>query len=333
MVVRVFNRIVFWLNRSLTRAFKQQQKIVPHNNLVVLITGCDSGLGHFSARKCFETGFTVVATVLNKDSNGTKMLLEQIGEHEKRFHVVEMNLKDDRSIKNVFDFVSAMHKNEEKRLHAVINNAGVMCFGEFEWLSPDIIQEELRVNLLGPMTLVQHFLPMIREHKSRIINVTSHCSLKALPGLSVYSASKAGLRFWTEALEKELHKFGVNVINFIPGSFIMSSNIVARTMLLSKNMKNSMSVSQLNTYEEYFDQYYGYLSHVADYANVGVPFDSKIVSKLMDAILDESPKSVYKEEPWRYTFYYNLFKIIPQGPLERWLIEKFMLMPKMSRDT
>lgn len=306
----------------------KQNKIVANKNLVVLITGCDSGLGHFTALKCYEEGFTVVATVLNKNSEGSKSLLKNIPKTEGPCcHVIEMDLKNDNSIKNVFDYISS--NLQYSKLHSIINNAGVMCFGEFEWLTTDIIDEQIRVNLLGPMALIKYFLPMIRKDKSRIINVTSHCSLTALPGLSVYSASKAGLRFWTESLEKELYKFGVKVINFIPGSFIMSSNITARTMMLSKNMKETMSEEQLKVYEEYFDQYYGYLSYVSSYKSPGsVQFDAKIISKLMDAILDEFPKCVYKEEPWRYKLYYNLFKIIPQGPLEHYFVEKFMMMPK-----
>lgn len=329
MVASKLNRILSWFNLRLPRTCK---KVAVQKNDVVLITGCDSGLGHFAARKCFDTGFTVVATVLNKDSVGTQKLLKEIGDHDNRFHVVEMDLKADDSINSLFDFVSSVITKDDLNFHALINNAGVMCFGEFEWLNPGIIEEEIRINLVGPMMLVNLFLPVLRQHKSRIINVTSHCSLKALPGLSVYSASKAGFRFWTEALEKELHKFGVNVVNFIPGSFIMSSNIVARTMVLSKSMKNGLSDNQLNTYETYFDQYYGYLNHVAEHAKTPAAFDPQIISKLMDAILDESPKYVYKVEPWRYKFYYNLFKIIPQGPIERWFIDKFMMMPKMVQE-
>ncbi|XP_063707249.1 D-beta-hydroxybutyrate dehydrogenase, mitochondrial [Culicoides brevitarsis] len=311
-------------------AFWRQKQIKVNRNLVVLITGCDSGLGHFAARRCHEEGFTVIATVLDKNSNGSKKLLQEIGDSE-YFHSIPMNLKSDESIKSVYDFASKFMENNDVRFHALINNAGVMCFGEFEWLTSDIMNEELRVNLIGPMTLVKHFLPMIRQHKTRIINVTSHCSLKSLPGLSVYSASKAGFRFWTEALEKELYKFGVRVVNFIPGSFITSSNIVNRSLMLSKTMKNGLSKEQIDTYGYYFEEYYTYLGHVANYVTeFPTEFHPEIISKLMNAITDENPRCLYKAEPWRYTFYYNLFRIIPQGPLERWLVEKFMLMPKMK---
>lgn len=54
----------------------------------------------------------------------------------------------------------------------------------------------------------------------RIINICSHCSLEALPGLSVYAGSKAGLLAWTNALRVELKKFGVPVISLIPGTYI-----------------------------------------------------------------------------------------------------------------
>lgn len=261
------------------------------------------------------------------------MLLETVASKEGAwdFHVVEMDLKDDKSIKSVFDYVSSMQEN--LTLHAVVNNAGVMCFGEFEWLSHDIIEEQMRVNVLGPMTLVKYFLPMIRQQKSRIIVVTSHCTLKALPGISVYSASKASLRFWSEALEQEMHKFGVSVINFIPGSFVMSSNIAARTTILARRMRESLSEEQLGVYGEYFDQYYRHLSRISNYKSPStVQFDKKVISKLMQAILDEFPKCVYKEEPWKFTFFYGFFKILPQGHfLERWLMKKFLKTPTMAK--
>lgn len=326
LLIFVLSFLVF-----LFKKFKHSKKLIVTENHVVFITGCDSGLGHFAALSCYDLGFTVIATVLNENSDGSKRLKEYINENNSRFHLIEMDLMNDTSIKDAVDYVSELiHQSKGfKKLHAIINNAGVMVFGEFEWLTNDIIQEQVRVNFIGPMLLTKHLLPIIRTQKSRIINITSHCSLKSLPGLSVYSGTKAAFRFWTEALEKELYKFGVKVINFIPGSFVMSSNITSRTIELSKRMKKVMSEEQINIYEEYFDRYYGYLSHISSYKSPStVEFDSNIITKLMDALLDEFPRCVYKEEPWRYKFYYNLFKFIPQGVLEHWLVEKFMMMPK-----
>lgn len=59
-----------------------------------------------------------------------------------------------------------------------MNNAGVMCFGEFEWQTNAIIEHQVNVNLFGTMNFTRSFLPLARKHKTRIINVTSHCAIE-----------------------------------------------------------------------------------------------------------------------------------------------------------
>lgn len=60
----------------------------------------------------------------------------------------------------------------------LVNNAGVMCFGEFEWQTNAIIEHQVNVNLFGTMNFTRSFLPLARKHKTRIINVTSHCAIE-----------------------------------------------------------------------------------------------------------------------------------------------------------
>lgn len=61
-----------------------------------------------------------------------------------------------------------------------MNNAGVMCFGELEWQTENQIEQIMQVNVLGNVRVTRSLLPLIRRHKSRIINVTSHCALQVL---------------------------------------------------------------------------------------------------------------------------------------------------------
>lgn len=67
---------------------------------------------------------------------------------------------------------------EQIEFSYLVNNAGVMCFGEFEWQTNAIIEHQVNVNLYGTINFTRSFLPLARKHNTRIINVTSHCALE-----------------------------------------------------------------------------------------------------------------------------------------------------------
>lgn len=92
-----------------------------------------------------------------------------------------------------------------------------MIFGEFEWITEEQILYQVQVNLIGTMKFTQEFMPEIRAHSSRIILISSHCSIYPLPGIAVYGATKSALQAWATSLRIELKKFGINVVCFIPG--------------------------------------------------------------------------------------------------------------------
>lgn len=55
-----------------------------------------------------------------------------------------------------------------------------MCFGEFEWQTNAIIENQINVNFFGTMNFTRSFLPLARKYKTRIINVTSHCAIEVI---------------------------------------------------------------------------------------------------------------------------------------------------------
>jgi len=102
-------------------------------------------------------------------------------------------------------------------LRALVNNAGVMVFGEFEWQTQALMEHQINVNLLGTMRITRELMPILRENRSRIIVISSHCADEPLPGISIYGATKAALHAWTTSLRVEVGKYGVEVVSFIPG--------------------------------------------------------------------------------------------------------------------
>lgn len=93
----------------------------------------------------------------------------------------------------------------EWRTNVLINNAGVSSFGRLGSLTPEHMEQVLQTNLLAPMRLTQSLLPLLSTRsRAQVIQVGSALGRLALPGFSVYCASKFGLRGFSEALRREL---------------------------------------------------------------------------------------------------------------------------------
>jgi short-subunit dehydrogenase len=96
--------------------------------------------------------------------------------------------------------------------NVIIHGAGVASFGHLESASPEGMARVLQTNLLGPMLLTRELLPHLRSlPHAQVICVGSALGGIGLPGYSVYSASKFGLRGFAEALRRELGDSSVQV--------------------------------------------------------------------------------------------------------------------------
>lgn len=175
-----------------------------------------------------------------------------------------------------------------------------MAFGEFEWQTIDMIESQIQVNLLGTMKLTKFFLPMCRKFNARVIIVTSHCSMQGLPSIAPYAASKGGLKMFIDALRVEMKKYHVDIVNFIPGSFIMQSNIFARQQEYAVEMEKQLTEDQLQFYNEYFHEYNNYLLQLDQYRKPGLIDDVALTKLFERALLEVNPRSVYIRQNWRY---------------------------------
>ncbi|KAJ6638227.1 D-beta-hydroxybutyrate dehydrogenase, mitochondrial [Pseudolycoriella hygida] len=290
----------------------------------VFVTGCDSGLGLTIAHKCYELGFFVIAGCLSLESDGAKNLIELDG--NKRMIVTEIDIRNNDSIEKARNVVNDLVVRNELIFTALVNNAGVMSFGEFEWQTFNLIENQIQVNLLGTMKLTKVFLPMCRKYNARVVIVTSHCSLQSLPGLAPYGASKAGLRFFIDSLRVEMKKYYVDVVNFIPGSFVLQSNIMSRQRQDALEMKQQFTEEQLEFYNDYFNDYNNYLLQIEQYRKPGLIKDVAMTKMFESALLDVNPHAVYVNQNWRYAIYHFLCGISPAF-IRDWLIQRFVQMP------
>lgn len=105
------------------------------------------------------------------------------------------------------------------RVDILFNNAG---YGRMDWLenlslNRDILGQ-IEVNLIGTILVTQAILPsMLKNRSGHIINMCSVAGLLPAPMYSLYSASKFGLRGFTNSLRREVSPFGIKVSAIYPG--------------------------------------------------------------------------------------------------------------------
>ncbi|XP_050346469.1 retinol dehydrogenase 7 [Nymphalis io] len=297
---------------------------------VVAITGCDSGLGWALAARMARDGIITVPGMYNGTATEASHALKNLSAHP-----FKLDVTDSESVNEFSEYVkSIVKKNSNYKLYAVINNAGVMTIGDYEWHTPQIIENTINVNLLGAMTVVSAFLPDLRKSaqsgvKPRIINVASHCGLHPLPGFGTYSASKAGVLAWTKALHMECVHDNIKALAFIPGGFVGSSNLLKNQLLNGNAMLEYMNEEQKALYGKKIRILNNYLKQACNNTRFDSLNDEKIIETFMKALTDNNPKKMYKVESLRYKFYYNLFKLPLPDTIYKSLIKRFLKFPEV----
>ncbi|XP_063220923.1 uncharacterized protein LOC134530196 isoform X1 [Bacillus rossius redtenbacheri] len=129
---------------------------------LVVLTGCDSGLGFSLALRALARGAVVLAACLDERGPGAARL-RQAGAT-----VAPLDVTDGDSVQRLARRAADLVRDDPGlELIALVNNAGVMVFGEFEWQTERLIRHQVEVNLLGTMRVTKAFCPLIRQHKGQ----------------------------------------------------------------------------------------------------------------------------------------------------------------------
>jgi len=180
-------------------------------NNTILITGGAGGFGFEFASRLIEHGNTVIIT----GRNYQKLL--EAKQKLPAVHIIQSDVRNPDDIARLYHQVIRQFPT----LNILINNAGEMrkLILQQPEQATDLTRE-IEINLLGPIRMTERFLPHLKQQKNAaILNVTSGIALMPMPLTPVYSASKAGLRFFTQALRVQLKNTGVKVFELVaPGS-------------------------------------------------------------------------------------------------------------------
>lgn len=196
--------------------------------------------------------------LLKKGSEGYEKLndLASLGIKNgfQRLYLKGLDLTDNESIDDIAKYVEECKKQKKiSHLWALINNAGVLVAGDFDWLTTQQIELTVNVNLLGNLKITKALLPDIILTKGRVVNISSVADTGIGPFVNVYGATKSAVSSFGDYLRIELRKFNCHVVNIRPGVFAGLSNIMNQQKAMSEKMCKSMSPFQQRLYKKYFD--------------------------------------------------------------------------------
>jgi NAD(P)-dependent dehydrogenase (short-subunit alcohol dehydrogenase family) len=177
---------------------------------VWFVTGASRGMGASFVQAALAAGHAVVGTARRPDD-----VIASVGEH-KALMAVRLD------VTSVDEATSAVDAAVERfgRIDVVVNSAGASFKGFFEEMSPPQVDQQLAVNLLGPMNVTRAVLPVMRRQRSgHVVAISSGAGLMGFEYSSVYAASKAGLEGWMSALSQEVAPFGIGTTIVNPGFF------------------------------------------------------------------------------------------------------------------
>jgi NAD(P)-dependent dehydrogenase (short-subunit alcohol dehydrogenase family) len=177
---------------------------------VWLITGASRGMGAAFTSAVLAAGHAVVATSRRPAE------IADLFERSDRLIAVELD------VTSTADADTAVASAVERfgRIDVLVNNAGASFKGFFEEMSPVQVEQQLAVNLVGPMNVTRAVLPVMREQRSgHVVSISSGAGLMGFAYSSVYAASKAGLEGWMSALAQEVEPFGIHTTIVNPGFF------------------------------------------------------------------------------------------------------------------
>jgi len=187
---------------------------MPHR--AAIVTGASRGIGRALAETLGEEGYALTITARKHET------LETTAEElrAKGFPVehVAANMGDEAAIQEVV----GRHGERFGRLDVLVNNAGVGIGAPASEHQTKYIDIQLGVNLRAIIVFYRECLDLLRaagaeHHNALVVNMASIAAKSPQPWLSVYSATKAAVVGYTQAMNKELNGDGVKSVAFCPG--------------------------------------------------------------------------------------------------------------------
>lgn len=178
----------------------------PLNEQVVVVLGASSGIGRLTALEMAKKGATVI--LASRNAEALETLAEGIRQAEGRAEVIPTDIGEWEQVENLANQTAERFGH----IDTWVNDAGIAVYGTIDESPVEELERIIHINLVGYIYAVKAVLPyMKRQNQGTIINVASVLAAWSAPLLATYSASKHGVRAFSEGLRLELKHAGLNI--------------------------------------------------------------------------------------------------------------------------
>lgn len=179
----------------------------------VIVTGAGSGIGRQLVLELLERKANVIGVDVNPETLEETKRMANNNEHLELFVV---DLGDETAIQQFKEDYLKKHN----QVDILINNAGIIQkFVYVKELDATEIKRVMNINFFGMVNLTKAFLPkMLEGNEGHIVNVSSMGGFFPFPGQTIYGASKAAVKIFSEGLFAELLDTNVHVTTVFPGA-------------------------------------------------------------------------------------------------------------------
>ncbi|XP_060109168.1 retinol dehydrogenase 5 [Heteronotia binoei] len=192
--------------------FRDRQLLSSFKDKYVFITGCDTGFGNMLAKRLDKKGFYVLAGCLTlKGADSLKRAASP------NLRTILIDVANSESIRKAVELVRM--EVGEKGLFGLVNNAGVANpIGPTEWMHIEDYRKVMAVNTFGVIEVSLAFLPLLKQARGRVVNVSSILGRLSANG-GGYCISKYTIEAFSDSLRRDMYHFGVKVSIVEPGFF------------------------------------------------------------------------------------------------------------------
>jgi NAD(P)-dependent dehydrogenase (short-subunit alcohol dehydrogenase family) len=243
----------------------------------IVVTGASTGIGEATAHHLAGLGFNVFAGV-RKDADGERIAGQRI-------EPLKIDVTDQASVDAAVVTVTQAAGNTG--LTALVNNAGIAVAAPLEFIDIGQFERQLDVNVTGVLRATQGFMPLIRQARGRIVNISSIGGRVAIPLVGPYAASKFAVEGLSDSLRRELRPWNIKVALIEPGA--VATPIWDKSLDESQAMIDQAPPEMLERYGEIVE---AITKESRKNATDGVP-PREVAEAVAHAITAAKPKTRY----------------------------------------